>query len=191
MDKYKKRVLRPGNMLNPTPVVMVSCGSTVDEYNIITIAWTGTLSSDPPMCFVSVRPQRNSYNILKNEGCFVINLVDDKLTPLADWCGVRSGKKYNKFFETGLTPVKASKINAPMIAESPVNIECVTKQIIPLGSHDVFMAEVVAVNVNEKLFSKKTDAIELQRANLVAYSHGHYYGLGKILGKFGFSVEKK
>ena len=191
MAKIRKRTLRGGNMLNPTPVVMVSCGSTLDEYNIITIAWTGTVSSDPPMCSISIRPERHSYGIIKQSVEFVINLVDKKLTPYADWCGVRSGKKYNKFVETGLTPVKASKVNAPMIEEAPVNLECKVTQIIPLGSHDMFLSEVVAVHVNEKLFSPKTDAIDLKRANLMAYSHGHYYTLGEVIGKFGFSVEKK
>ena len=191
MAKTRKRLLRGGNMLNPTPVVMVSCGSTPDEYNIITIAWAGTINSDPPMCSISVRPERHSYDIIKREGSFVINLVNKELTPFADWCGVRSGKKYNKFMETGLTPVRASKVNAPMIEESPVNLECKVTQVIPMGSHDLFLAEVVAVHVNESLFSKKTDAIELFRANLVTYSHGHYYTLGEKLGKFGFSVEKK
>lgn len=191
MAKIRKRTLRGGNMLNPTPVVMVSCGSTLDEYNIITIAWTGTVNSDPPMCSVSIRPERHSYGIIKQSGEFVINLVDKKLTPYADWCGVRSGKKYNKFVETGLTPVKASKVRAPMIEEAPVNLECKVTQIVPLGSHDMFLAEVVAVHVNEKLFSPKTDAIDLKRADLVAYSHGHYYALGEMIGKFGFSVEKK
>ncbi|MCR4857249.1 MAG: flavin reductase family protein [Bacteroidales bacterium] len=191
MAKTGKRTLRGGNMLNPTPVVMVSCGSTLDEYNIITIAWAGTVCSDPPMCSISVRPERHSYDIIKKEGAFVINLVDKKLAPFADWCGVRSGRKYNKFLETGLTPVRATQVNAPMIGESPVNLECKVTQIIPLGSHDLFLAEVVAVHVNEKLFSPKTDAIDLKRADLVTYSHGHYYTLGEILGKFGFSVEKK
>ena len=191
MGKIRKRTLRGGNMLNPTPVVMVSCGSTLDEYNIITIAWAGTVCSDPPMCSISVRPERHSYDIIKKEGAFVINLVNKQLTSYADWCGVRSGKKYNKFVETGLTPVRATKVNAPMIEESPVNLECKVTQIIPLGSHDLFLAEVVAVHVNEKLFSPKTDAIDLRRADLVTYSHGHYYTLGEILGKFGFSVEKK
>lgn len=191
MAKTGKRTLRGGNMLNPTPVVMVSCGSTLDEYNIITIAWAGTVCSDPPMCFISVRPERHSYNIIKKDCSFVINLVDKKLASFADWCGVRSGKKYNKFLETGLTPIRATKVNAPMIEESPVNLECKVTQIIPLGSHDMFLAEVVAVHVNEKLFSPKTDAIDLRRADLVTYSHGHYYTLGEILGKFGFSVEKK
>lgn len=191
MAKIRKRTLRGGNMLNPTPVVMVSCGSTLEEYNIITVAWAGTVNSDPPVCAVSIRPERHSYGIIKQSGAFVINLVDKRLTPHADWCGVRSGRKYNKFVETGLTPVRATMVNAPMIEESPVNLECKVTQIIPLGSHDLFLAEVVAVHVNEKLFSPKTDAIDLKRANLVAYSHGHYYTLGEIIGKFGFSVEKK
>ena len=191
MAKIRKRTLRGGNMLNPTPVVMVTCGSTLDEYNIITVAWAGTVSSDPPMCSISVRPSRHSYDIIKREGAFVINLVNKELTAYADWCGVRSGRKYNKFVETGLTPVRATQVNAPMIEESPVNLECKVTQIIPLGSHDMFLAEVVAVHVNESLFSKKTDAIDLHRADLVTYSHGHYYTLGKIIGKFGFSVEKK
>jgi flavin reductase (DIM6/NTAB) family NADH-FMN oxidoreductase RutF len=178
-------------MLNPTPVVMVSCGSTLDEYNIITIAWAGTVNSDPPMCSISVRPTRHSHAILMKEKAFVINLVNKELAPYADWCGVRSGQKYNKFVETGLTPMRATKVNAPMIEESPVNLECKVTQVIPLGTHDLFLAEVVAVHVNEKLFSPKTDAIELFRANLVTYSHGHYYLLGEKIGKFGFSVEKK
>ena len=155
MAKIRKRALRGGNMLNPTPVVMVSCGSTLDEYNILTIAWTGTVNSDPPMCSISVRPSRHSYDIIKRNGCFVINLVNKQLTAFADWCGVRSGKKFNKFVETGLTPVRATQVNAPMIEESPVNLECKVTQIIPLGTHDMFLAEVVAVHVNENLFSKK------------------------------------
>ena len=191
MAKTGKRLLRGGNMLNPAPVVMVSCGSTLDEYNIITVAWAGTVNSDPPMCSVSIRPERHSYEIIKQSGEFVINLVNKQLAPLADWCGVRSGRKYNKFLETGLTPVRATQVNAPMIEESPVNLECKVTQIIPLGSHDMFLAEVVAVHANEKLFSPKTDALDLKRADLVAYSHGHYYTLGEIIGKFGFSVEKK
>ena len=191
MAKIRKRTLRGGNMLNPTPVVMVSCGATLDEYNIITVAWAGTVNSDPPMCSVSIRPTRHSYDIIKRSGCFVINLVNNELSDCADWCGVRSGKKYNKFVETGLTPVRATQVNAPMIEESPVNLECKVTQVIPLGTHDMFLAEVVAVHVNENLFSKKTDAIDLRRADLVTYSHGHYYTLGEIIGKFGFSVEKK
>jgi flavin reductase (DIM6/NTAB) family NADH-FMN oxidoreductase RutF len=191
MAKILKRTLRGGNMLNPTPVVMVSCGNTPDQYNIITIAWAGTVSSDPPMCSISIRPERHSHAIIKENGSFVINLVTNELASYADWCGVCSGKKHNKFLETGLTPVRASKVNAPLIEESPVNLECKVTQIIPLGTHDLFLAEVVAVHVNEKLFSKKSDAIELFRAHLVTYSHGHYYRVGEKIGKFGFSVEKK
>lgn len=178
-------------MLNPAPVVMVSCGSTPDEYNIITLAWAGTICSDPPLCSISIRPERHSYNIIKKNKEFVINLTNEDLVKVTDWCGVRSGKKYNKFLETNLTPVKATKVKAPLIYESPVNLECVVRDVIPLGSHDMFIAEVVAVHANENLFDKKNNALELKRANLVTYSHGHYYGLGKILGKFGFSVEKK
>ena len=191
MVRNGKRVLRAGNMLNPTPVVMVSCGDTVDEYNIITVAWTGTLCSDPPLCYISVRPSRHSYGIIQRTGEFVINLVSQELAAVADWCGVRSGKDHHKFMETGLTPVRGTKVAAPMIEEAPVNIECKVQKVIPLGVHDMFVAEVLAVHAKDELFNRKTDALELQRANLVTYSHGHYYNLGKIIGKFGFSVEKK
>ena len=187
----KKRTLKPSSILNPVPVVMVSCGETMDEYNIITVAWTGTVCSNPPMCYISMRPERHSYDIIKRTGQFVINLVTTDLVSRTDWCGVRSGKKYNKFLETDLTPVKASKVKAPLIYECPVNIECEVKQIIPLGSHDMFLAEVVAIHADERLFDRKTDELQLYKANLAAYSHGQYFGLGKILGKFGFSVQKK
>lgn len=191
MVRNGKRIMRAGNMLNPTPVVMVSCGSTPEDYNIVTVAWTGTVSSDPPLCYISLRPTRHSYDLIKKSGEFVINLVSQDLAAVADWCGVRSGQKYHKFLETGLTPVRGQQVAAPMIAESPVNMECRVKEIIPLGTHDMFLAEIVAVHAQESLFNRKTDALELQRANLVTYSHGHYYNLGKIIGKFGFSVEKK
>lgn len=186
-----KRQLKAGNLLNPTPVVMVSCGETPDEYNIITVAWCGTVCSDPPMCYISVRPERHSYPILKERKEFVINLVSTELAERTDWCGVRSGKKFNKFLETDLTPVRGSTVKAPMIFESPVNLECVVKQVIPLGTHDMFLAEIVAVHANESLFDPKSGAMRLERAHLVSYSNGHYYELGKIIGKFGFSVEKK
>jgi len=191
MKKSGKRLLRAGNMLNPSPVVMVSCGNTIEEYNIITVAWTGTICSDPAMCYVSIRPERYSHDIIKNNGEFVINLVNSRLTRAADWCGVNSGRKFNKFLQMGLTPIHGSVVKAPLIEEAPVNIECKVNTMMPLGSHNMFIAEIVAVHVNEALFSPKTDAIELQKADLVTYSHGHYYDLGKILGKFGYSVEKK
>ena len=183
--------MKAGNLLNPTPVVMVSCGETPDEYNIITVAWCGTLCSDPPLCYISVRPERHSYPILKERQEFVINLVTSELAERTDWCGVRSGKKFNKFLETDLTPVRGSIVKAPMIFESPVNLECVVKQVIPLGTHDMFLAEIVAVHANEALFDPKSGAMQLERAHLVTYSNGHYYELGKIIGKFGYSVEKK
>lgn len=190
-NKNKKRTLKAGNMLNPAPVVMVSCGNSIDEYNIITVAWAGTICSDPPMCAISIRPERHSHSIIKRNGEFVINLTTDSLATITDWCGVRSGKKYNKFIETGLTPVSAQKVKAPLIYESPVNIECVVRDVIPLGSHDLFIAEIVTVHADQYLFDRNTDALRLEKANLIAYSHGHYYSLGKIIGKFGFSVQKK
>jgi len=189
--KSSKIILKPGNMLNPSPVVMVSCGNTPDEYNIITVAGAGTLCSDPPMCYISVRPERHSHDIIKRNGEFVINLATERLAFATDWCGVRSGKKFNKFIEMNLTPVKGQVIKAPLIYESPVNIECVVKDIIPLGSHDMFIAEVVAVNASEFLMDKNSKILQLERGNLLSYSHGQYYTLGKRIGKFGFSVEKK
>lgn len=191
LSKPQKRLLKAGNMLNPVPAVMVSCGETLDDYNIITIAWCGTICSDPPMCYISVRPERHSYPIIKKNMEFVINLVSQDLAEKTDWCGVRSGKKYNKFIETALTPGRGEKVKAPLIYEAPVNIECVVKQIIPLGSHDMFLAEIVAVHADERLFDKKSGEMHLERANLISYSNGHYYNLGKIIGKFGFSVQKK
>ncbi|MBR4135213.1 MAG: flavin reductase family protein [Bacteroidales bacterium] len=183
--------MRAGNMLNPTPVVLVSCGSSPEEYNIVTVAWTGTVCSDPPLCYISLRPSRLSYDLIKQSGEFVINLVSQEMAAVTDWCGVKSGRQYHKFLETGLTPVRGKQVTAPIISEAPVNIECRVKEIIPLGTHDMFLSEVLAVHAQNSLFNPKTDALELQRANLLTYSHGHYYNLGKILGKFGFSVEKK
>ena len=191
MAEYTR--INPSTMLCPTPVVLVSCGEKdhPENRNLVTVAWAGTVNSEPPMVSVSIRKSRHSHDLICETQEFVINLVDRKLAPIADWCGVRSGKKYNKFVETGLTPVRATQVKAPMIEESPVNLECKVTQVIPLGSHDLFLAEIVAVHVNGKLFHPKTDAINLQKADLVVYSHGHYYALGDQLGKFGFSVEKK
>jgi flavin reductase (DIM6/NTAB) family NADH-FMN oxidoreductase RutF len=182
---------KPGNMLYPLPAVMVSCGASKEEFNIITIAWTGTICSDPPMCYISVRPERHSYEIIKRTGDYVINLTTRKLCRATDWCGVRSGRKYNKFEKNGLTPGKASIVNAPIIMESPVNIECRVKDIIPLGTHDMFLSEVVNVSVDDEYLNNKTGSFRLDMAEPMCYSHGHYFGLGKKLGKFGFSVEKK
>ena len=191
MKKTTKTEWKPGNMLYPLPAVMVSCGSNPDEYNIITISWTGTINTNPPMCYISVRPERHSYNIIKKNKEFVINLTTEQLARITDFNGVKSGKNIDKFKETGLTPVKTKKINSVSIEESPVNIECRVTQIIPLGSHDMFLAEVVSVSVNENLLDEKTDAFRLDKAKLISYSHGFYYKLGENLGRFGFSVTKK
>ena len=178
-------------MLYPLPAVMVTVGDKPGNHNIITIAWTGTVCSDPPMVFISVRPGRHSYQILKETGEFVINLTTEKLAYAADWCGVRSGRKHNKFVEMNLSAGKSVKVNAPVIEEAPVNIECKVTEVKKLGTHDMFIAEVVNVQVEEKYINEKTGAFELERSNLIAYSHGNYFEIGKKIGKFGFSVEKK
>jgi len=186
-----KLLWKPGTMIYPLPAVMVTCGSAPEEYNIITISWTGTLCTDPPMCYISVRPIRHSYEIIKKNREFVINLTTKDLAFATDWCGVKSGKDHDKFRETGLTPAKASVVNAPMIEESPVNIECIVKEIKELGSHHIFISEVVAVNADQKFFDNSTGVFRLVEANPLCYIHGKYYESGSYLGKFGFSVEKK
>jgi flavin reductase (DIM6/NTAB) family NADH-FMN oxidoreductase RutF len=181
---------KPGTMIYPLPAVMVSCGESPDEYNIITIAWTGTICSDPPMCYISVRPGRHSYEIIKRTGEFVINLTTENLARATDWCGCRTGRKFNKWEEMNLTPAPAKMVNAPVIAESPVNIECVVKQIIPLGTHDMFISEVVHISADEAFMDAK-GVFSLMQARPLVYNHGFYFGLGKKIGKFGWSVEKK
>lgn len=182
---------RPGTMIYPVPAVLVSCGATPEEYNMLTVAWTGTICSEPAMCYISVRPERHSYEIIKRTGEFVINLTTVSLARATDWCGVRSGRDYDKFAEMGLTPMTSAKVAAPTIAESPVAIECRVKEIIPLGSHDMFLAEVVNVSVDESLISPESGKLDLERARLLTYSHGEYFELGKALGHFGWSVRKK
>ena len=172
-----KNIKRPSTVISPIPASMISCGSDPEEYNIITIAWTGTISSSPPMCYVSIRPERHSHGIIKKNKEFVINLTNKKLTRAMDWCGTNSGRDFNKFEEMNLTPGKAQKVNAPIITESPVNIECVVKDIISLGSHDMFIAEVVTVTIDENF--DKTD--------LVSYNNGEYYNLGEYLGYYGYA----
>lgn len=184
-----KNSWKPGTMIYPLPAVMVSCGASPDEYNIITIAWTGTICSEPAMCYISVRPQRHSYDIIRKNGCFTINLTTSRMVYETDWCGVRSGKDFNKFEHSGLTPVPSELIASPSILESPVSIECKVTNIIPLGSHDMFMAEVVNVLVDDKYLDKKTGKLDLQKAGLMAYSHGEYYKLGELIGTFGYSVK--
>lgn len=182
---------KPGNMVYPIPAVMVSCGIKPEDHNIITIAWTGTINSNPPMCYISVRKERYSYDIIKKDMEFVINLTTENLAYATDWCGVKSGKDFDKFKEMKLTKAKASLVNVPIIKESPVNIECKVKDIIPLGSHDMFIAEVVAVTVDERFLNKETDSFDLRQSNPIAYLHGNYYKLGEKIGRFGNSVRKK
>jgi flavin reductase (DIM6/NTAB) family NADH-FMN oxidoreductase RutF len=186
-----KVLWKPGTMIYPLPAVMVSCGSKPEEYNIITISWTGTICTDPAMCYISVRPSRHSYNIIKRNGAFVINLTTRSLAFASDWCGVKSGASHDKFKEMNLTPGSASKINAPIIMESPVNIECIVKEIKELGSHHMFISEVVAVQAEQELIDEKSGLFRLNDAVPLCYSHGKYYETGKLIGKFGFSVEKK
>ena len=178
-------------MLNPMPAVMVSCGSTPEEYNIITIAWVGTICTNPPMCYISVRPERHSHAILMKNMEFVINLTTEKLAYATDWCGVRSGRDYNKFAEMHLTPGRSTIVSAPFIEESPLSIECRVKEVMRLGSHDMFISEVVNVRVDDQYLNSETGKFEMERAGLLVYAHGTYYSMGKQLGKFGWSLEKK
>jgi len=184
-----KITFKPGTMVYPVPAVMVSCGENNSEYNIITIAWTGIVNSEPPMTYIAVRKSRHSHSILVKNREFVINLGTEDLAFQADFCGVKSGKDMNKFESQGLTPTPATKLKCPMIEESPVNIECIVKDIIELPSHDVFIAEIVAVHADETLMDEK-GKLQLEKAGLICYSHGEYYGLSKPIGKFGFSVMK-
>jgi len=182
---------KPGTMIYPLPAVMVSCGDNSENYNIITISWTGTVCTDPALCYISVRKSRHSHALINNSGEFVINLTTKALAKATDWCGVKSGKDFNKFKEMNLTPEKATHVSAPMIAESPVNIECKVISVTELGSHDMFLAEVLAVHADETFIDKKTGAFRLVDTSLISYLHGHYYELGKSVGHFGFSVKKK
>ncbi|NLK71527.1 MAG: flavin reductase family protein [Clostridiales bacterium] len=186
----EKTIWKPGTMLYPLPAIMVSCGSEKHEYNIITIAWTGTICSDPPMTYISVRKERHSHQIIKKNKAFVMNLTTEALAFATDFCGVKSGREVDKFSHLKLTPVPATKVPAPLIHEAPVNIECRVTQIIELGSHDMFMAEVVAVHADTSLIDEK-GKFHLDNANLLCYSHGEYYGLKRSLGKFGYSIMKK
>ena len=186
----EKEFWKPGNMLYPIPAVMVSCADREHKPNIITIAWAGTICSNPAMVSISIRKERYSYDIIKNSKEFVINLVTKSLVKQTDYCGVRSGKDVDKFNKMELTAAKGTLQFAPLIEESPVNIECKVKEIIPLGSHDMFLGEVVNVAVDKKFMDSK-GKFHLNKSGLVVYSHGEYFGLGELLGKFGYSVKKK
>ena len=178
-----------GALIAPVPPVLVSCGS-MEHPNVLTIGWTGILNTIPPKTYISVRPERYSYPLIKENGCFVINLPTANLVRAVDFCGVRSGRDMNKFEVCKLTPVPASRIDCPMVEESPLCLECKVTDEIPLGSHTMFMADIVAVNVDEKLIDG-TGKLHLDKANLLAYAHGEYFELGKKVGSFGYSVRKK
>lgn len=185
-----KQNWKPGTIIYPLPAVLVSCGATPEEHNLLTVAWTGTVCSDPPMCYISVRRERHSYEIIRRTGEFVINLTTEELARATDWCGVRSGRDYDKFAEMGLTAGKATLVGAPTVEEAPVSIECRVRQVIPLGTHDMFLAEVVNVLVDER-YIDADGRFDLERARPLVYSHGEYFSLGRLIGHFGWSVRKK
>lgn len=180
---------KSGTFLYPLPAVMISCG-TMEKSNIITVAWTGIINTNPAMVYISVRPTRHSYNMIKEAGEFVINLTTQNLAYATDWCGVKTGAKVDKFKEMRLTKEKANFVKCPMIKESPVSVECKVKEIKELGSHHMFIAEVLAINADKKYIDEK-GAFDISKCDLIAYANGHYYLLGKKIGRFGFSVQKK
>lgn len=181
---------RPGNMLYPLPVVLITVADDEGHQNVLTVAWAGTVCSDPAMVSISVRKERYSHPMIQKTGEFVINLTTEELAFATDYCGVKSGRDIDKFKEAHLTPVPASKVKAPLIKESPVCIECKVKQVLELGSHDMFVAEVVAVHAEEKYMDEK-GKFDLALAKPIVYSHGTYFSLGKQIGTFGYSVKKK
>lgn len=185
-----KQIWKPGTLLNPVPVVMVSSRSSEGVNNIITVAWTGIICSDPAMLYVSIRPERYSYDIIKNSGSFVINIPNRSLTYAVDFCGVKSGRDVNKFEHLGLAAQKSNLVDAPSIGECPVNMECKVRDIITLGSHDMFVSEILCVDVKEELIDK-SGKLHLEKAGLICYNHGEYMALAESLGHFGFSVKKK
>ena len=181
---------RPGNMLYPLPAVMVSVAGKEGKPNIITVAWAGTVCSNPPMVSISVRPDRYSYHMIEETGEFVINLTTRKLAYATDYCGVKSGRDVDKFKEMHLTALPGEKVKAPLIGESPVCLECRVKQTLPLGSHTMFVAEVVSVSIDEA-YLDEDNRFHLDWSEPIVYSHGIYYDLGKAIGKFGYSIAKK
>jgi len=185
-----KEIWKPGNMLYPLPVVMVSLADRKGKNNIITIAWAGTVCTNPPMVSISVRPERYSYLILRETGEFVVNLTTKKLAYATDFCGVRSGREVDKFKALGLTPLDGREVSAPLIAESPVSIECRVRQVIPLGSHHMFLADVLAVHADQEYMDDRKK-FHLEKADPIVYSHGAYFVCGEQVGSFGYSVKKK
>lgn len=186
-----KLLWKPGTMLYPVPAVLVTCGEYGGAHNIITIGWTGVVCSDPAMCSISVRPERHSYEMIRESGEFAINLTTAAMARAVDWCGVKSGRDLDKFKEMKLTAAPAKFIRPPLIGESPVNLECRVREMRKLGTHHMFIADILAVHADPAYFNARTGFFDLAAAGPLCYCHGHYYGLGKHIGKFGFSVEKK
>ena len=184
-----RAIWKPGTFIYPIPAVMVSCGNML-ESNIITVAWTGIINTNPAMCYISVKPERYSYHIIKNSGEFVINLTNDKLAFATDWCGVKTGEKVDKFKEMKLTKENAKYVKCPIIKESPVAIECKVKEIRELGSHSMFLAEILSIDADKKYINDK-GMFDISKCNLITYANGGYYCLGRKIGKFGYSVKKK
>jgi len=182
---------KPGTMVYPIPAVLVSCGSTEQRRNLLTVAWTGTICTNPAMLYISVRPERYSYDIIREEMEFTLCLTTADMARATDWCGVRSGRDYDKWRETGLTPVRGHKVGCFYVDESPLCIECRVKEIVHLGSHDMFVADVVNVIADDRYIDRATGAFDLASSGLMAYCHGGYFALGEYLGKFGFSVKKQ
>ena len=186
-----KQSWKPGTMIYPLPAVLVSCGSSPEKHNLITVAWTGTVCTNPAMCYISIRPERYSYDIIKEEMQFTINLTTEDMAYATDWCGVKSGRDFDKWKETRLTPINGVKVSCPYIDEAPLSIECKVKEIIPLGSHHMFLAEVVNILADERYLNPETGAFDLGSAHLLNYSHGFYYKQGDKIGRFGWTVQKK
>ncbi|NCB38914.1 MAG: flavin reductase family protein [Erysipelotrichia bacterium] len=184
-----KRSWKPGTLLSPVPAVMVTCHGKEGRPNIITVCWAGTICSEPPMLSISVRPERHSFNLIRETGEFVVNIPDRRIARETDLCGVISGREHDKFHETGLTQGRGETVNVPIIMECPINIECKIDREIELGSHTMFIANIVGIQVSEHLIDAQGRLLT-EKAALVSYAHGHYYQLGKQLGHFGFSVKK-
>lgn len=186
-----KQNWKPGTMIYPLPAVLVSCGSIPEEYNLITVAWTGTICTDPAMCYISVRPERHSHPIIKREMEFTINLTNAAMARATDWCGVKSGRDFDKWKETGLTPVHGVKVSCPYVKEAPISIECRVREIIHLGSHDMFIADVLNVIADDRFIDPATGAFDMEQADLISYIHGGYFAHGEKLGTFGWTIRKK
>ena len=187
----EKVAWKAGTMIYPLPAALISCGAAPEEYNVLTAAWVGTICSHPPLCYVSIRPERHSHPIIEKNMAFVINLTTEALARETDWCGVRSGRDYDKFAECGLTPVPSQTVAAPYLKEAPMCIECRVCEVMRLGSHDMFIADVEGILADTAYIDPESGAFDMEKAGLLVYSHGNYYGTGEKIGKFGWSVEKK